>query len=760
MILSANLGFPRIGARRELKRALEQYWAGEIDKDRLEEVGLSLRRRHWQLQRDCGISVIPSNDFSLYDHMLDMTFMLGVVPSRFQDANPPNTIDAYFAMARGGQFARAMEMTKWFDTNYHYIVPEFSPDQDFRLGGDKPIREFREAKALGITTRPVLIGPVTYLALGKIKGSSMEPIELLPHLLPAYEEMIRVLRDAGAGWIQMDEPVLALDLSERTRAGYLEAYGRLADTTRGSRLMIATYFGGLGENLDLALNLPSAGLHVDLARAPGQLEPVLSGLPSDKVLSIGVIDGRNVWRADLQQALETILKVCSSLGPDRVQVAPSCSLLHCPMDVNMEPHLSPELATWLAFAKQKLHEVARLTDTANGNPPTATIERSRQILAARRSSSLTQDRSVRARLASLTAEMTRRPPYRERLAAQTHAVRLPLYPTTTIGSLPQTKDVRRWRASLRRGEIDKRTYEDLVKGEIHRAIRWQEEIGLDVLVHGEFERNDMVEYFGERLAGFAFTEHGWVQSYGSRCVKPPVLYGDVARATPMTVEWAQYAQSLTRQPVKGMLTGPVTLLQWSFVRDDQPRDVTARQLALAIRDEIADLERAGILIIQIDEPGLREGLPLRRGEWPGHLAWATEVFRLATGGAAARTQIHTHMCYAEFNDIVRSLAELDADVLSIEASRSGMELLDAFVDFKYPYQVGPGVYDIHSPRVPTQAEIEVLLEKASRLLSPEQIWVNPDCGLKTRKWEEVRSALSRMVAAAKTMRETRSAKAG
>ncbi|MDE2167261.1 MAG: 5-methyltetrahydropteroyltriglutamate--homocysteine S-methyltransferase [Alphaproteobacteria bacterium] len=750
MIVAANLGFPRIGAHRELKQALEQYWSGGIGTEKLAETGRSLRCRHWQLQRDCGVTVIPSNDFSFYDHVLDTTVMVGAVPERFDTANGPISLDTYFAMARGNEHAPAMEMTKWFDTNYHYIVPEFSVDQQFRLASDKPLREFREAAALHIDTRPVLIGPVTYLLLSKIKGSAAEPITLLPRLLPVYAQVVQQLRDAGARWIQFDEPFLVMDLDDGVRSAYRWAYGQLAEAMPDAKLMLTTYFGGLEDNLSLAVELPVAGLHVDLVRAPNQLQPLLSKLPAGRVLSLGVLDGRNIWRADLGKILDIVREARSVRGADRLQVAPSCSLLHCPVDLDLEGRLDRELESWLAFAKQKLCELMLVSQAANGNPDPATIARSGQIVAARKTSPRAYDPRVRDRLA--TVETMRRTPYRDRLQAQSRAIPLPVFPTTTIGSLPQTAEVRKWRAAFRRREIDQNNYESLLKGEIRRAIRWQEEIGLDVLVHGEFERSDMVEYFAERLAGFACTQHGWVQSYGSRCVKPPILYGDVFRPAPITVRWSRYAQSLTRRPVKGMLTGPITLLQWSFVRDDQPRDITARQLALAIRDEMADLEAAGIRILQIDEPALREGLPLRRALRSDYLASAVTAFRLATSGAAGGTQLHTHMCYAQFDDIIPSIANLDVDVISLEASRSHMELLGAFGVFQYPRQIGPGIYDIHSPRIPTEAEMEMLLKKATAVLTAEQIWVNPDCGLKTRSWDEVRPALTRMVAAAKSMR--------
>ena len=752
MTRSANLGFPRIGARRQLKFATEAFWKAELDYLSLAEVGAGLRTAHWRLQQEAGIDVIPSNDFSLYDHVLDTTAMLGAVPPRFHHRGGTVGPETYFAMARGTDEAPAMEMTKWFDTNYHYIVPEFHTNQRFSLSSAKVVDEFNEAKSVGVHTRPVLLGPVTYLSLGKAKDRDLDPMTLLDALLPLYQEIFCRLKAAGADWVQIDEPVLVLDLSEAQARALRATYTALAGA--GVRLMLATYFGGLRDNLKLAANLPVAGLHVDLVRAPEQLDAVLCEIGDDKTLSLGVIDGRNVWRADLGRCARLVERAGMILGGDRVEVAPSCSLLHCPVDLDQEAKLDDELRSWLAFAKQKLEEVSALATAASESGDGGDrLAASDAAVRSRATSLRIHNPEVETRVAGLTEpDYSRNRPYIVRREIQRAHLKLPLFPTTTIGSFPQTAAVRRARASFRRGDSDIAGYEAFLAAETERTIRKQEELGLDVIVHGEFERNDMVEYFGELLNGFAFTQHGWVQSYGSRYVKPPLIFGDISRPAAMTVRWSAYAQSLTRRPVKGMLTGPVTMLQWSFVRDDQPRSETCRQLALAIRDEVADLEQAGIHIIQIDEPALREGLPLRAADREGYLNWAVDCFRLATSSVSDATQIHTHMCYSEFNDIMPSIAALDADVISIETSRSDMELLDAFVEFYYPNEIGPGVWDIHSPRIPSAAEMSALLAKAARVINPEKLWVNPDCGLKTRSWAEVETALAHMVEAAMQVR--------
>ena len=749
MTIASNLGFPPLGAARELKRATEGYWSGKVTRAQLLATGAELRRRHWQLQRDIGLDRIPANDFSFYDRMLDTCALVGAVPPRYGWAGGEVDLDTYFAMARGsqgkGRDVTAMEMTKWFDTNYHYIVPELERGQSFRLSSQKPVNEYREAKALGIAATPVLIGPVTFLLLAKTKGQAFDRLSLLDALLPVYAEVLSALTAAGATWIQLDEPVLALDRTDAERAAFLNAYGQLAKRAGHAQLMVATYFSGLDDNLATALALPVHGLHVDLVRAPQQLERLLSAWPKGRVLSAGVIDGRNVWRADLRKQAALVERAAQKVGTDRLWIAPSCSLLHTPLDLDLETKLDAELKSWLAFAKQKLQEVVAL---AKGDR--AATEASSRAVQSRATSKRIHNAAVQRRAGSVTEkDKARRASFAERRKSQ---IDLPPYPTTTIGSFPQTTEVRAARRKLNDKQLTADEYEQFIEGQIGKTIKLQEEIGLDVLVHGEFERNDMVEYFGEQLAGFAFTEHGWVQSYGTRYVKPPIIFGDVSRPSAMTVRWSKYAQSLTRQPVKGMLTGPVTILQWSFVRDDQPRSETAKQIALAIRDEVIDLEAAGLRVIQIDEPALREGLPLRRAEWAAYLQWAVDAFRLATAGVRDATQIHTHMCYSEFNDVLGTIERMDADVISIESARSGSELLRGFEQYKYPNEIGPGVYDIHSPRVPPVAEITGALKSMARVLEDAQIWVNPDCGLKTRGWEETLAALKNMVAAAKEMR--------
>jgi len=756
MTRATNLGFPPLGAARELKRATEGYWSGKVSREQLLATGADLRRRHWQLQKGVGIDGIPSNDFSFYDRMLDTCALVGAVPARYGWKGDRVDLDTYFAMARGsqkkGRDVTAMEMTKWFDTNYHYIVPEFEPRQSFRLASTKPVDEYREAKALGIETTPVLIGPVTFLLLGKTKGAPFDRLALLDGLLPVYAEVLAALGAAGAGWVQLDEPGLALDRSDAERAAFARAYEYLATRAGRVQLLVATYFAGLGDNLPTAAALPVHGLDVDLVRAPEHLDSWLAGWPKDRVLSAGVIDGRNVWRANLEAQLALLERAAAKVGKDRLWVAPSCSLLHAPLDLDLETKLDAELKGWLAFGKQKLGEVVTLARALDGGRKSvaAALDASTQAASSRRASPRIHNAAVKQRAAAVTEkDLVRGTRYGVRRKAQ---VGLPPYPTTTIGSFPQTAEVRAARRKLHDGQLSAGEYDRFIEEQITKTIKLQEDIGLDVLVHGEFERNDMVEYFGEQLAGFAFTEHGWVQSYGSRYVKPPIIYGDVARPRPMTVRWSKFAQSVTKQPVKGMLTGPVTILQWSFVRNDQPRAETAKQLALAIRDEVKDLEAAGIRVIQIDEPALREGLPLRRADWARYLDWAVNAFRLATAGVRDATQIHTHMCYSEFNDVLRTIERMDADVISIENARSGSELLQGFEQYKYPNEIGPGVYDIHSPRVPSTAEIAAALKSMKKVLDDRQIWVNPDCGLKTRGWDETLPSLKNMVAAAKALR--------
>ena len=766
----ASLGFPRIGPRRELKAALERFWSGKSNAARLLATAFDLRAGAWARQRDLGVDHIPSNDFSLYDHVLDTSAMVGAVPGLYGWTGGPVSLEAYFAMARGAQGEAehadcghghghagidvpAAEMTKWFDTNYHYLTPEVSAGQTFALSSTKVIDEFKQAKAQGIHTRPVLLGPVTFLKLAKSKDQGFDPLSLLDSLIPVYAKVLNQLELAGAIWVQIDEPCLVLDLDEAERAAVARAYWLLSRTAPGIKLMLATYFGALGDNLDTALALPVAGLHVDLVRAPDQLTEVLARAPAGMALSLGAIDGRNVWRADLESILDRLEPLLS--GDRDIVLAPSCSLLHTPIDLDQEKALDADVRTWLAFAVQKLEELAILARALNhGRASVAeALVASTAAAKARRISAKIHDAAVSARLAGVDAAMSRRASaLAERRRLQAERLRLPAFPTTTIGSFPQTEEVRKARAAHDKGELGDGQYQAFLHEETARTVAWQEEIGLDVLVHGEFERNDMVQYFGEQLAGFVFTRHGWVQSYGSRCVRPPILYGDVSRPRAMTVEWWRYAQSLTQRPVKGMLTGPVTILNWSFVRDDVTRELACRQIALAIRDEVADLEAAGAAIIQIDEAALREGLPLRRGDWDNYLRWAVECFRLTASGVADRTQVHTHMCYSEFNDIIAAIGEMDADVISIETARSKMELLDAFADYAYPAEIGPGVYDIHSPRVPGVDEMAELLTLARGRLAADQLWVNPDCGLKTRKWPETRAALINMVEAARLAR--------
>ena len=757
MVTAANLGFPRMGLNRELKKALEAYWKGKSSQDDLLNVAKELRARPWRLQQDEGIESIPTSDFSLYDHILDTTAMLGNIPKRYNWNGGAVDLDLYFAMARGrqqdGQDVVAMEMTKWFDTNYHYIVPEFHEGTEFKLSTTHVVDQAKEAIEQGIDPRPVQIGPVSYLLIGKMRdGSEVNSLSLLPKLLPVYAELFAQLEAAGVKSIQIDEPILVTDLNDEERAAFVDAYKTLTAET-SLDITIATYFGGLEDNLETAANLPVAGLHVDLVRAPEQLDAVLAALPEDQTLSIGLVDGRNIWKTNLDAAKELGQKAVDALGTDRVVVAPSCSLLHSPIDLDDEDKLDAEIKNWLAFAKQKLAEVKLLTDALNGDVHEQAFAANKVAIEARKNSPLTNNDAVKERMARLTAaDAKRNSPFAERIDAQEEKLNLPLLPTTTIGSFPQTQEIRKVRAKFKKGEITREEYDVFLEGITKELISWQDEIGIDVPVHGEYERNDMVEYFGEKLEGYAFTKNGWVQSYGSRCVKPPIIFGDVSRPEAMTVRWSSYAQSLTKRPVKGMLTGPITMLQWAFVRDDQPRSETCKQIALAIRDEVKDLETAGVTVIQIDEPAFREGLPLRLENRPEYLQWAVESFRISSSGIEDSTQIHTHMCYSEFNDIIDSIADLDADVISIETSRSAMDLLEAFVEFKYPNEIGPGVYDIHSPRIPKTEEMEKLLRKALRVLDPQQVWVNPDCGLKTRNWEEVKPALENMVEATKTIR--------
>lgn len=799
MARTHSLGFPRIGARRELKFALEAYWRGESSREALQQVGAELRSRHWQDQS--GLDWVPVGDFSFYDQVLDMSFTLGNLPARVR-GYAGNDLDNYFRVARGrsapgtepagprgkdvapasGQDSvlagnaddkgacgcapgahdaaeagvAAGEMTKWFDTNYHYIVPEFGADTTFRLDPSRILAQLAEARAQGVAAKPVLLGPVSYLALGKVRDAAhpdLDRLSLLPRLLPVYTELLQALADAGVEWVQVDEPILVTELSPDWQHALNLAYHHLKSVR--IKVLLATYFGPLKENAWLAANLPVAGLHLDAIRGREDVKPLLNLLPTHKVLSLGVIDGRNIWKTDLEEVLDWLEPVAARLG-DRLWLAPSCSLLHVPVDLASEDGLDAELKSWLAFARQKLDELRVLARAINEGRDAVRDElaANRQAIESRRRSPRVHNPAVQAALAQCATEAAtaRQSPYAVRVQRQRARFQLPAFPTTTIGSFPQTAEIRQARRQFKAGEIDASAYEQAMQAEVARCVREQETLGLDVLVHGEAERNDMVEYFGEQLEGYAFSRFGWVQSYGSRCVKPPILFGDISRPHPMTVAWAQHAQSLTKRPMKGMLTGPVTMLNWSFVRDDQPRATTCRQLALAIRQEVLDLEKAGIGIIQIDEAALREGLPLRRAQWQEYLGWAVECFRITANGVADDTQIHTHMCYSEFNDIMPAIAAMDADVITIETSRSDMELLDAFDDFSYPNEIGPGVYDIHSPNVPTVQHMVDLMEKAAQRIPAVRLWVNPDCGLKTRQWLEVLPALAGMVQAARQLR--------
>jgi 5-methyltetrahydropteroyltriglutamate--homocysteine methyltransferase len=764
MALAHNLGFPRIGRDRELKKAVEAYWKGELDEAGLRAVGTRLRAEHWQLQKDAGIELLPVGDFAWYDQVLTHSLAFGVIPERFHLHGARLTLDTLFGMARGvthntccggahAQPASAQELTKWFDTNYHYLVPEFSADQQFALSWEQLFEEVEEGKALGHNLKPVLIGPLTYLWLGKCKGQEFDNLDLLERLLPVYGEILQRLAAQGIDWVQIDEPILALDLPQAWKNAFERAYN-LLQKEPGKKL-IATYFAGLEDNLGLAASLPVDGLHIDLVRAPEQFPAILDRLPAYKVLSLGVVNGRNIWCTDLEGALVVLQQAHERLG-SRLWVAPSCSLLHSPVDLVREDLLDVELKSWLAFAVQKCREVAVLA-RALREPQAAEVQaalaESRTVQASRAASPRIHKTAVQARLAAVTAaDSQRQSPFAARIEVQRARLNLPAFPTTTIGSFPQTSAIRLARQSYKAGKLSAADYTEAMYSEIRHAVQVQEQLGLDVLVHGEAERNDMVEYFAEQLDGYAFTRFGWVQSYGSRCVKPALIYGDLSRPRAMTVDWIRYAQSCTDKLMKGMLTGPVTMLMWSFPRDDISREQQARQLALAIRDEVVDLEAAGIKVIQIDEAAFREGLPLRKAHWQGYLDWATEAFRLCASGVRDETQIHTHMCYSEFNDVIESIAAMDADVITIETSRSDMELLEAFERFDYPNEIGPGVYDIHSPRVPDSAEIVRLMKKAAQRVPAGRLWVNPDCGLKTRAWPETEAALVNMVAAARQLR--------
>lgn len=755
-----NLGFPRIGAKRELKFALESYWKGESTRDALKDLGAQLRKRHWDNQ--AGLDFVPVGDFAFYDQMLDMSFTLGNLPERVRGFHG-DTLDNYFRVARGrsAQGAEdhgtccggvaAGEMTKWFDTNYHYIVPEFTAATEFKLDTTRLLEQLAEAKAQGVKAKPVIIGPITYLAQGKAKDD-LYKLALLPRLLPVYAQLLDALAAQGVEWVQIDEPILVTELDTDWQNAFKAAYEQLKNSR--VKLLLATYFGQLLENRALAASLPVAGLHVDAINGRDDVLPLIDLLSADKVLSLGVINGRNIWKTDLTAVLDWIEPLAKRLG-ERLWVAPSCSLLHVPVDLNSEQKLDAEIKSWLAYAIQKLDELRVLGKALRSGRDSvkAELAENKAALAARRASPRVNNPAVQAAISRIDAGLGKRDnTYALRAKKQAALLKLPAYPTTTIGSFPQTAEIRHARSEFKAGRLDNASYKTAMQAEIERSVREQETLGLDVLVHGEAERNDMVEYFGEQLQGYAFSQFGWVQSYGSRCVKPPILFGDISRPQAMTVEWSTYAQSLTKKPMKGMLTGPVTMLNWSFVRDDQPRSASCKQLALAIREEVLDLEKAGVHVIQIDEAALREGLPLRKSQWQEYLDWAVESFRITANGVEDETQIHTHMCYSEFNDIIASIADMDADVITIETSRSDMELLDAFDNFNYPNEIGPGVYDIHSPNIPTQEHMVQLMKKAAERVPAERLWVNPDCGLKTRQWAEVLPALNNMVAAAKTLR--------
>lgn len=754
MALTHNLGFPRIGGQRELKFALESYWQGRSSREELKALGAALRRRHWQDQ--AALDLAPVGDFSFYDQVLDMSFTLGNLPERVRGF-AGDALDNSFRVARGrsapdcaGEVA-AGEMTKWFDTNYHYIVPEFNAASEFRLDASRLLEQLAEARSQGVKAKPVIVGPVSYLAISKAKDDSSK-LALLPRLLPVYGELLEALAAQGVEWVQIDEPILVTELDADWRHAFETAYHQLKNCR--IKLLLASYFGRLSENTHLAANLPVAGLHVDAINGRDDVLPLIGLLPAHKVLSLGVINGRNIWKTDLNTTLDWLEPLAERLG-DRLWLAPSCSLLHVPVDLDSEEKLDPEIKSWLAFARQKLEELRVLAMALNRGRDAvqAELAANATAVAARRASPRVNNPAVKAALAGITPALgQRQSPYAVRAAKQAALLKLPKFPTTTIGSFPQTVDIRQARRRFKAGEMAEPEYRQAMQAEIARAVREQEALGLDVLVHGEAERNDMVEYFGEQLDGYAFSQFGWVQSYGSRCVKPPILFGDISRPRAMTVEWITYAHSLTTKPMKGMLTGPVTILNWSFVRDDQPRSVSCKQLALAIREEVLDLEKAGVRVIQIDEAALREGLPLRQSQWREYLDWAVESFRIAANGVCDETQIHTHMCYSEFNDIIESIAAMDADVITIETSRSDMELLDVFDRFKYPNEIGPGVYDIHSPNIPSERHMVELMKKAALRIPAERLWVNPDCGLKTRQWAEVIQALTRMVAAAKALR--------
>jgi 5-methyltetrahydropteroyltriglutamate--homocysteine methyltransferase len=750
------LGYPRIGAQRELKKALELYWKGQITKDDLLNTGKQIRHANWQIQSNAGFDFITVGDFSFYDHILDTSAMLGVVPERYGHKIGQNIdLDTIFSMGRGQAPGKndttALAMTKWFNTNYHYMVPEFSQNQDFILSSDKLFNEIIEASDLGYKVKPVLVGPLTYLWLGKANG--FNKLELLPRLIDAYNQILMEIAKLNITHLQIDEPILTLELPHEWQLAFKDAYSKL--NFNSVNAILTTYFGDLGDNLGIVKSLPVEGLHIDICSSPKQLVTIANEWPKNKILSVGIINGRNIWANDLTKSLNTLEELTTKFG-DNLWIASSCSLTHSPLDLDSETKLAPEIKSWLAFAKQKVAEIAILGRGINESKQVIqdNLDKNQQVIKSRCSSKLIHDEKVKNRIKDLSPNIAnRKSNFSQRIKAQIEKLNLPLFPTTTIGSFPQTATIRKVRQDFKAGRISEDTYISGIKQEIKNTIKHQEQLGLDVLVHGEAERNDMVEYFGELLNGFAFTTNGWVQSYGSRCVKPPIIYGDISRPKPMTVNWTSYAQSLTNKEVKGMLTGPVTILSWSFVRDDQPHKDTALQIALALRDEVIDLEQAGINIIQIDEPAFREALPLKTKDWQQYLDWAVYAFKVSASGVSDSTQIHTHMCYSSFNDVMQAIADLDADVITIETSRGDLQLLKAFENFNYPNQIGPGVYDIHSPRVPSTDEIVSQVEKMLKYIEPSKLWINPDCGLKTRNWSEVEQALHNMQQAALKLRQ-------
>ncbi|WP_185870428.1 5-methyltetrahydropteroyltriglutamate--homocysteine S-methyltransferase [Blattabacterium cuenoti] len=766
-MLKHNLGYPRIGVRRELKKACESYWSNKIDSNQLFDVGKQIRKENWKIQEKSGLDLIPCNDFSFYDHVLDMSLLLGVIPKSYHSAVSSTTmmiddhnIDIYFAMARGfqkrGWDIKAMEMTKWFNTNYHYIVPEFDKNQKFGIFSKKIFDEFEEAKiVLKSIPKPVLIGPVSYLFLGKEKENSFQKMDLIENIVPIYIQIINLLKDQGANWIQLDEPILVFDLSRKEIESFQYAYQEISKCCSEMNILLTSYFDGISENISLFRNLPIKALHIDLVEDPEQLESILNFLDNNTkkmILSLGIIDGRNIWKNNYVNSIKKIEIAMKVLGEKRVMIAPSCSLIHVPIDIEYEHSIHSDVKKRMSFAKQKIYELKDLEDVIKGNKNL--LSKNLNSLEKTKNSFLFYNQKVKERVTQIkNKDFQRKSSFKIRQKKQQKKFHLPIFPTTTIGSFPQTKEIRSLRNKFKKKELRKEEYEKKIEKFIVDVIRKQEEINLDVLVHGEFERNDMVEFFSEKLKGFLSTDNGWVQSYGSRCVKPPVIYGDVLRYKDMTTKSICFAQSKTPKLMKGMLTGPVTILQWSFVRDDQPISTTAYQIALAIRDEVKSLENSGIQIIQIDEPAIREGLPLKKKNWKFYFDWAIKAFRISSSVVKDETQIHTHMCYSEFNDILSHIADLDADVLTIETSRSKMELLKAFSEFSYPNEIGPGVYDIHSPRIPTVKEIFDLIQKASNRFPIRNIWINPDCGLKTRKWDEVMKSLKNMTRAAKMARE-------